>query len=124
MSINDRRINDRTIKDDIISTGSLSGNIHGNDAFVGLPEVKKGQKTTVHYNGILNDSGADNVYLHYGFDGWSNTSTIPMKKTHDGCYAAQIDVKGKDEVNFCFKDSANNWDNNNGTDWKAEITSR
>jgi len=121
---NNRKINNRTINEDIIFTSSVNNDTEENDIFVELPEVKKGEKTTVHYNGILNNSGAERVYLHYGFDGWNNTSTIPMKKTHEGCYSMEIDVKGKDEVNFCFKDSANNWDNNSGSDWKVGITSR
>ncbi|MDR3542993.1 MAG: carbohydrate-binding protein [Desulfosporosinus sp.] len=86
-----------------------------------LPEVKKGSETSISYHGILSNSGAEKVYLHYGFDGWNNAETIAMKKTLSGAFNTEVRVNGKDELNFCFKDNANNWDNNNGFDWKAEI---
>lgn len=86
-----------------------------------LPEVKKGTETSITYDGLLSNSGADKVYLHYGFDGWHNSETVAMKKSLSGSFNTKVKVNGKDELNFCFKDSANNWDNNNGTDWKVEI---
>jgi len=86
-----------------------------------LPEVKHGTKTWVSYNGILANSGSDKVYLHYGYDGWKNTETVPMKKDIRGNFNTEIKVKGHDELNFCFKDSADNWDNNNGVNWKVGI---
>lgn len=86
-----------------------------------LPEVIKGSETSISYDGILSNSGAEKVYLHYGFDGWSNAKTVAMKKGLSGAFNTEIKVKGKDELNFCFKDNANNWDNNYGSDWKVEI---
>lgn len=89
-----------------------------------LPEVKKDNKVAVNYNGVLNSKGADKVYLHYGFDGWKNADTIPMKKTLDGTFIAHVEVDGNNEMDFCFKDNANNWDNNSGANWKVGINSR
>lgn len=86
-----------------------------------LPEVKKGSKTSVSYDGILAEYNADKVYLHYGFDGWNNVNTVPMNKCANGTFATEVKINGKSELNFCFKDSANNWDNNNGSDWRVEI---
>ncbi|SPF46530.1 conserved hypothetical protein [Candidatus Desulfosporosinus infrequens] len=86
-----------------------------------LPEVKKSSETSISYNGLLSNSGAEKVYLHYGFDGWSNSETVAMKKSLSGVFNAEVKINGKDELNFCFKDNANNWDNNNGSDWKVEI---
>lgn len=123
MSTHYKKINGKIYNDDTIISGSISRDNDPKDIYVELPDVKKGKKTTVHYSGILNNSGAEKIYLHYGFDGWNNTSTVPMKKTHDGCYSMEIDVRGNNEVNFCFKDSADNWDNNSGTNWNVGITS-
>ncbi len=106
-------INEKIFPDTITVDKSIS---------IELPVVKKGIKTSVSYNGILNNSGADKVYLHYGFDGWKNTETVPMYKTH-GNYSTEVKVEGKNELNFCFKDNANNWDNNNGANWKVNINS-
>jgi len=71
---------------------------------------------TICYNGLLAKSGADQVYLHYGFgDRWMDTNTVKMDRTFSG-WEKTIRTRN-DKVNFCFKDSANNWDNNNGSNW-------
>ncbi|OPX91534.1 MAG: Carbohydrate binding domain (family 25) [Pelotomaculum sp. PtaB.Bin013] len=71
---------------------------------------------TVCYNGLLAKSGADQVFLHYGFgDRWMDTSTDKMNRTYRG-WEKNIKMKS-DKVNFCFKDSADHWDNNNGSNW-------
>lgn len=91
------------------------------DSISGLPEIEKGRETSISYKGLLSNSGAEKVYLHYGFDGWGNAHTIAMKKNLSGNFKTEIKVNGNEELNFCFKDNANNWDNNNGLDWKVEI---
>ena len=109
MSILEKSIHDRTNIDSNIS--------------IELPEVKRGEKASVSYNGVLTNSGSEKVFLHYGFDGWHDTDTVPMKKDHNGTFSTEVRVEGKNELEFCFKDSANNWDNNNGSNWKIEINS-
>ena len=80
--------------------------------------VRPGEDLEVHYHGLLKESGADQVYLHYGFDNWNNNlATVPMNRLEDGCFKATIKANGNQELNFCFKDSAANWDNNNGYNW-------
>ncbi|MGQ9755570.1 MAG: carbohydrate-binding protein [Desulfotomaculales bacterium] len=46
------------------------------------PSVKD-RDTTIKYNGLLAKSGADRVFIHYGFDGWR---TRPRPK----CGASQM----------------------------------
>lgn len=92
-----------------------------NSIIIGLPELSKGEKTSVIYSGLLSKKGADKVYLHYGFDGWNNVNTIAMSEAQNGVYTAKLKVDGDREINFCFKDDANNWDNNYGINWKTEI---
>ena len=92
-----------------------------NNITIGLPEVIKGEKTVITYNGLLSKMGADKVYLHYGFDGWNNVDTVAMSQTQNGAYTAKVNVEGNHEINFCFKDSSENWDNNYGANWKTEI---
>ncbi|MDR9787773.1 MAG: carbohydrate-binding protein [Peptococcaceae bacterium MAG4] len=77
-----------------------------------------GNEVTIIYNGLLKNSGADQVYLHYGYgdtDRWYDINTIRMDNTHQG-FEKTISMKNH-MLNFCFKDSANNWDNNNGHNW-------
>lgn len=92
-----------------------------NNIIIGLPEISKGDKTVITYNGVLSKKGAEKVYLHYGFDGWNNVSTVAMSEAQNGIFTAKVKVEGNREINFCFKDNANNWDNNYGANWKTTI---
>jgi hypothetical protein len=96
---------------------------HYNDDRVSLEPspVKQGDSVHINYQGLLRNSGADQVFLHYGVDGWKNTNTVPMNRMQNGVFGAEIKADAGREVNFCFKDSADNWDNNNGWNWSAEI---
>lgn len=107
-------IHDDRFEEGVVTDHSIS---------IDLPQIKHGKKTEINYNGILSTSGAEKLYLHYGFDGWNNAETVPMRKTHHGNYSAHIKVDGRNELNFCFKDNANNWDNNSGANWKVGINS-
>jgi len=86
--------------------------------------ITAGQETTVFYNGLLARSGADQIWLRIGYgspDNWQNVSDWKMSKTGYGwvkTFEAPVD---QDRINFCFKDSANNWDNNNGLNWTWTI---
>lgn len=82
-----------------------------------------GKKVTVMYKGLLAKSGADSVYLHagYGYDNWSNIKTIPMTRQDQDTWVAEVPVEGETKLNFCFKDGADHWDNNNGINWGCAI---
>lgn len=74
-------------------------------------------EATVCYNGLLAKSGADQVYLHYGNGSgkWSGVKTERMDHTNVG-WEKTIRLNGN-QAAICFKDSANNWDNNQGYNW-------
>ncbi|MGE5551218.1 MAG: hypothetical protein ACM3ZC_11935 [Bacteroidota bacterium] len=40
-----------------------------------------------------------------------------MERLEDGRFEAAIEAEGDREIDFCFKDGAGNWDNNDGHDW-------
>lgn len=78
---------------------------------------------TVYYNGLLDKSGASQVYLHAGFgdpNQWHNTEDYRMQRTPEG-WKKTFNMEDN-IVTFCFRDSANNWDNNNGNNWTFKIT--
>ncbi len=81
----------------------------------------KDEKAEIGYNGLLARSGADSVWVHYGFDGWKNTQFQQMTKRGDGSFATTLNCRADRQVNFCFKDSANHWDNNSGWNWSCDI---
>ncbi len=83
--------------------------------------IRSGDFLNIKYHGILKNSGADAIYLHYGKDGWQNLRTIKMERLPEGIFGAKITAEASKEINFCFKDSANNWDNNNGFNWTCNV---
>lgn len=83
-----------------------------------------GDSVHINYQGLLKNSGAHSVYLHYGFDNWSSeVATVKMEHQGNGIFEAMIPAHhhGHHEMNFCFKDCANNWDNNNGSNWNVSF---
>jgi hypothetical protein len=76
----------------------------------------------IRYHGLLKNSGASEIFLHYGFDGWNQSiDTIKMERMEDGSFRAAVKTAGEHEMNFCFKDSVDNWDNNNGKNWTLQL---
>ncbi|MGM0502879.1 MAG: carbohydrate-binding protein [Bacillota bacterium] len=86
--------------------------------------ITAGEKVTISYNGLLTKFGAEEVYLHAGVgvnDSWRDITSIKMKKEDEDTWQAQLKINTTDRFNFCFKDSANNWDNNEGSNWSFEV---
>lgn len=91
---------------------------HDHEKGVEVKPSSGNKDALICYTGLLATSGADKVYLHCGQGDqhqWTSTSTEPMERTYRG-WEKKIDIKNK-HLNFCFKDSANNWDNNSGNNW-------
>ncbi len=77
----------------------------------------------VLYDGLLHTSGAQEVYLHVGYGphyNWQKVRDLKMFRTGRG-WEQTIEVNSPDRLNFCFKDSAENWDNNSGYNWSFEV---
>ncbi|MDR3590237.1 MAG: carbohydrate-binding protein [Negativicutes bacterium] len=81
----------------------------------------KGETARVVYNGLLAQSGADKVYVHVGFgDDWKRPTDYRMNRSGSG-FEAQIPVAIANTMNLCFKDNANNWDNNSGHNYSYTV---
>lgn len=81
------------------------------------------EEVTVFYNGLLAQSGAEQIYLHVGFGDprhWKNVQDLRMSRTGYG-WVKTLEMPDESHFNFCFRDSAYNWDNNNGRNWTYEI---
>ena len=83
--------------------------------------IKAGSKAKIRYNGLLSQCGADKVYLYYGVDGWKKPQTIPMERVGDRFETEVKTAASVQHVDFCFKDSADHWDNNSGSNWSADV---
>lgn len=89
--------------------------------------IISGQQVSVRYNGLLANSGAETIYLHVGYGEnqkeWDNGSDMKMNRTDSG-WEKTFEIKGVSKLNLCFKDSANNWDDNDERNWGYEIRNR
>ena len=97
--------------------------MHSQEVRVDPDNINPGDKVRVDYNGLLAKSGAHQVYLHQGIsqgDSWNDVRDIEMRY-EDGRWTTETEVGEADKFNFCFKDCANNWDNNSGYNWSYQI---
>ena len=70
-------------------------------------------KIKLSYTGKFFQDNSEEVYLHYGFGLlWEDLAEIKMEKTELG-FQAEVDLLDKDTFNFCFRNSNDEWDNNN-----------
>lgn len=83
-----------------------------------------GEKVTISYDGLLSKSGATDVLVHVGFgNNWDMVYDYRMKKGEMGHEAIiPLPKTQAKTMNLCFKDCANNWDNNSGMNYVFEIT--
>jgi hypothetical protein len=83
---------------------------------------RTGDTLNIHYHGLLQNSEAGEIFLHYGFDNWNRSiHTIKMARLADGSFSTAVKTERAGEINLCFKDNADNWDNNNGNNWNLSL---
>lgn len=79
------------------------------------------EKCQITYSGKLFQNNSDSVKMVYGFgDNWSNTTEKLMEKNENG-FVAEIEMLNFDKLNFCFRNSNNEWDNNNNCNYISSI---
>jgi hypothetical protein len=79
--------------------------------------INIGDKVTVSYDGLLAKSGADTIFLHYGYgDSWEQKDFIQMENK-EGIFGATLKAVSAGSLNISFKDSADNWDNNSAENY-------
>lgn len=82
-----------------------------------------GKMVEIQYNGLLAKSGADRVWLQIGYgapDKWFGVKALEMQNRNND-FIARFKMEYSDNLHFCFKDSANNWDNNGGRNWNTAV---
>ena len=83
----------------------------------------KGETVRLVYRGLLAANGAQKVYARFGFgDDWQKAMDYKMMRTAEG-FEAALPVAGAATLNVCFRDSADNWDNNSGQNYSFEVSS-
>ena len=91
------------------------------DIYFNTDKLVENTNVKVSYTGKFYQGNNEKVFLHYGYGkDWNNINEIEMTKTDLG-YQAELNLSGKDTINFCFKNENNEWDNNCGQNYIFDI---
>lgn len=84
----------------------------------------EGRTAKLTYKGTLATPSTSEIYVHYGFGLlWENIQEIKLDKIDDTTYETEINITPSyDSINFCFRDSSNNWDNNETKNYTYSIS--
>ncbi len=89
--------------------------------FFNTDKIVENSKLKISYVGNLYQNGSEEVFLHYGFGlQWDEISDVKMEKTELG-FQCEIEIKEYESLNLCFRNSNNEWDNNNGENYIFSI---
>lgn len=89
--------------------------------FFNTDKLVENTKVKISYTGKFFEDGSEEVFLHYGYGiQWDNVSEAQMTKTELG-FQAEIELQSSDSLNLCFRNSNNEWDNNNGQNYSFPI---
>ena len=89
--------------------------------FFNTDKLIQNSNIKISYTGELFNNNSEEVYIHYGFGpNWENVNELKMNKTELG-YQAEINIPETNLLNFCFRDSQNNWDNNQNSNYSFNV---
>lgn len=90
--------------------------------YFGTEKLIEGRSAKLTYKGALATPDTSEIYVHYGYGLlWDNLQETKLEKVDDTTYEAEVTISGTESINFCFRDANNNWDNNSGKNYTAEI---
>lgn len=112
-----------TIKEDTTMHSLIKNNDYFSNGVTISPTIPAtGDNVKISYDGLLAKSGANHIYAHIGYGHrWEDTVDVKMTKKSIG-FEASVPVKDSTTLNICFKDCANNWDNNSGMNYSFDVT--
>ena len=89
--------------------------------FFNTDKLIENNTVKISYIGKLFQDDSEEVFIHYGFgNNWDNLNEIQMEKTDLG-FQAEIELLSADSLNLCFRNSNNEWDNNNNQNYTFTI---
>lgn len=85
--------------------------------FFNTDKLIENNTVKISYIGKLFQDDSEEVFIHYGFgSNWDNLNEIKMEKTDLG-FQVEIELLSSDTLNLCFRNSNNEWDNNNSENY-------
>ncbi len=89
--------------------------------FFNTDKLVQNSNIKISYTGNLFSNNSEEVYIHYGFGpNWENVNEIKMNKTELG-FQAEINLPETNMLNFCFRNSQNQWDNNENQNYSFTV---
>lgn len=80
--------------------------------FFNTDKLIENSTVKISYTGKLFQDNSEEVFVHYGFgNSWDNLNEIKMERSEIG-FQAEIELISSDTLNLCFRNSNNEWDNN------------
>ena len=87
------------------------------DIYLNTDKIYENSSLIILYNGILSQNTKNKVFLHYGYnDNWDKQDELKLKRTESGLLGV-LRVSAGTNFQFVFRDSENNWDNNNDSNY-------
>lgn len=101
-------------------------NYSQNGVEISKSNVSVGDEITITYQGFLASNGAETLSAHlgYGEHDWEEVQEVVMKKEKNGSFKAKIKITNQGQLNLCFKDGWNNWDNNSYRNYSFNIANK
>ena len=85
--------------------------------FFNTDKLIENNTVKISYTGKLFQDNSEEVFAHYGFGtNWDNLNEVKMEKTELG-FQVEIELISSDTLNLCFRNSNNEWDNNDGQNY-------
>lgn len=89
--------------------------------FFNTDKLIENNTVKISYTGKLFQDNSEEVFAHYGFGtNWDNLNEVKMEKTELG-FQVEIELNSSDTLNLCFRNSNNEWDNNDGQNYIFSI---
>ncbi len=85
--------------------------------FFNTDKLIENSTVKISYTGKFFQDASEAVSIHYGFGmNWENVNDVEMEKTDLG-FQAEINLLEGETFNLCFKNGADEWDNNDGQNY-------
>ncbi|MCI8965628.1 MAG: hypothetical protein HFJ43_04710 [Clostridia bacterium] len=91
------------------------------DIYLNTDKIYENSSLIILYNGVLSENTDKKVFLHYGYNNtWDKKDEIKLKRTESGLLGV-LRISAGSSFQFVFRDSDNNWDNNNNSNYVLPI---
>lgn len=83
--------------------------------------LKAGDTIELSYTGLLKNSGAKDVKVHFGYnESWEDSQTVDME-LRDDAFVVSLTLAKAGTFSCAFVDPIGNWDNNSGMNYSFKV---